>query len=138
MAFIKYFNEFQKKWQNLSVFTGQNKLKISKFNLTLFFSLILLFSIIFFSLSNYISSKNIENRENLGKVTNSNEFSNIAKFFISKINSPYSEVKYIIKNNDSIEKILKKYNIKQADKKNISNQLKHKKLSNIYSGRELP
>ena len=137
MAFIKYFNEFQKKWQNLSVFTGQNKLKISKFNLTLFFSLILLFSIIFFSLSNYISSKNIENRENLGKVTNSNEFSNIAKFFISKINSPYSEVKYIIKNNDSIEKILKKYNIKQADIKNISNQLKQKKLSNIYSGREL-
>ena len=137
MAFIKYFSEFQKKWQNLSVFTGQNKLKISKFNLTLFFSLILLFSIIFFSLSNYISSKNIENRENLGKVTNSNEFSNIAKFFISKINSPYSEVKYIIKNNDSIEKILKKYNIKQADIKNISNQLKQKKLSNIYSGREL-
>ncbi len=137
MAFIKYLSEFQKKWQNLSVFTGQNKLKISKFNLTLFFSLILLFSITFFSLSNYISRKNIENRANLGKVTNSNEFSNIAKFFISKINSPYAEVKYIIKNNDSIEKILKKYNIKQADVKDISNKLKQKKLSNIYSGREL-
>ena len=137
MAIIKYFSEFQKKWQNSSVFTGQNKLKISKFNLTLLSGLILLFSITFFSLSNYISNTKIENRANLGKVTNSNEFSNIAKFFVSKINSPYAEVKYIIKNNDSIEKILKKYNIKQADIKNISNKLKQKELSNIYSGREL-
>ena len=137
MAIIKYFSEFQKKWQNSSVFTGQNKLKISKFNLTLLSGLILLFSITFFSLSNYISNTKIENRANLGKVTNSNEFSNIAKFFVSKINSPYAEVKYIIKKNDSIEKILKKYNIKQADIKNISNKLKQKELSNIYSGREL-
>ena len=44
---LEIFSEFQKKWQNLSVFSGQNKLKISKFNLTLFFSLILLFSITF-------------------------------------------------------------------------------------------
>ena len=137
MAIIKYFSEFRKKWQNSSVFTGQNKLKISKFNLTLLSGLILLFSITFFSLSNYISNTKIENRANLGKVTNSNEFSNIAKFFVSKINSPYAEVKYIIKKNDSIEKILKKYNIKQADIKNISNKLKQKELSNIYSGREL-
>ena len=29
--------------------------------------------------------------------------------FISKINSPYKEIKYLIQNNDSIEKILKKF-----------------------------
>ena len=137
MTIIKYLSEFQKKWQTSSVFGGHNKLKISKFNLTLLFSLILLFSITFFSLSTYISNKNIENRTNLENVTNSNEFSNITKFFISKINSPYAEVKYIIKNNDTVEKILKKYNINQADIKNISSKLKQKKLSNIYSGREL-
>ena len=43
----------------------------------------------------------------------------------------------MIKNNDSIEKILKKYDIKNEDIKNISLKLKEKKLSNIYSGREL-
>ena len=44
---------------------------------------------------------------------------------------------YIIKNNDTIEKILKNYNIKRYDIKNISTKLKEKKLSNIYSGRKL-
>ena len=55
---------------------------------------------------------------------------------ISKINSPCKEIKYI-KNNDSIERILKKYDIDNNDIKNISLKLKQKKLSNIYSGREL-
>ena len=44
---------------------------------------------------------------------------------------------YLIKNNDTIEKILKNFNIKDSDIKNISTKLKEKKLSNIYSGRKL-
>ena len=55
----------------------------------------------------------------------------------SKIKSPYQEVKYTIKNNDSVEKILKKFNINETDIKKISINLKKKKLTNIYSGREL-
>jgi murein DD-endopeptidase MepM/ murein hydrolase activator NlpD len=46
-------------------------------------------------------------------------------------------VSYIIKNNDTIEKILKNYHIKSDDIKKISTKLKEKKLSNIYSGRKL-
>ena len=40
-------------------------------------------------------------------------FSNLTNFLISKINSPYEEIKYIIKNNDTVEKILKKFKIKK-------------------------
>ena len=40
-------------------------------------------------------------------------------------------------NNDSIEKILKKFNIEAIDIKKISIKLKEKKLTNIYSGRQL-
>ena len=43
----------------------------------------------------------------------------------------------MIKSNDSIEKILKKYQIKSEDINEISTKLKRKKLSNIYSGKEL-
>ena len=50
---------------------------------------------------------------NLKVVTNSNDFSNFTNFLISKINSPYKEIKYQIKNNDTIEKILKKFDIKK-------------------------
>ena len=67
----------------------------------------------------------------------SKEFSNLTGYFISKINSPYKEIEYVIQNNDSIEKILRKININVNDIKIISNNLKQKKLTNIYSGRTL-
>ncbi len=101
------------------------------------FSLIALFTILFFVISNIISQRNINQKNNLDTVKKSKEFSGLTKYFISKINSPYREIKYSIKNNDSVEKILKKFNVKDKDIKNISIKLKRKKLTNIYSGREL-
>ena len=71
------------------------------------------------------------------EITEKNEFSNLTNFFISKINSPYQEINYVIKNNDTVEKILRKFKIKEADIKNISVKLKESKLTNIYSGRKL-
>ena len=71
------------------------------------------------------------------EISKSSDFSNLKTFFISKLNSPYEEIDYIIKANDTVEKILKKYNVKNDDIKNISTKLKQKKLANIYSGRKL-
>ncbi len=85
----------------------------------------------------FVSKTNQRNKDNALSITKSSDFSNLTKYFTSKINSPYEEVNYIIKNNDSIEKILKKYGISIEDIKRISNKLKEKKLSNIYSGRNL-
>ena len=70
-------------------------------------------------------------------MTSTNEFRNFQNFILSKIRSPYEEKSYIIKNNDTIEKILKKFNVKNEDIKNISIKLKQKNLANIYSGRKL-
>ena len=56
---------------------------------------------------------------------------------VSKITSPYEEVNYQIKKYDTIEKILKNYNIKSDDIKNVSSELKQNKLSSIDSGRKL-
>ena len=84
-----------------------------------------------------IEKKNFKNAKNFKDTTKSTEFINLSNFFISKINSPYKVEKYLIENNDSVEKILKKFKIKKDDIKNISLKLKQKKLSNIYSGREL-
>ena len=114
-----------------------NKFRILNINPAIFLSFIVFFSILFFTISNLISEKNKKNEHNLKLISKSNEFSNLTNFFISKINSPYEEVEYLIKNNDSVEKILKKFEIKNQDIKNISKKLKEKKLSNIYSGRKL-
>ena len=101
------------------------------------FGAAILLSIIFFTFSTLVTKKNLENQNNITEIKKKGEFSNFTKFLISKINSPYSEKKYVIKNNDTVEKILKNFNVRSGDIKNISTQLKRKKLSNIYSGREL-
>ena len=49
------------------------------------------------------------------------------------MNSPYKEYDYIVENNDTIEKILKKYNVDNEDINNIASVVIKKKLSNIFA-----
>ena len=104
-----------------------------------FFYLLLGVSIfsIFIIISNLINKKNKIEQQNLAAVIETKEFSNLSNYLVSKLNSPYKEIKYLIQTNDSIEKILNKFDIKSTDIKNISNKLKVKKLTNIYAGRKL-
>jgi len=137
MAFNQIINVFFKKRLSFLSALKVNQLKIFNFNPIIFLSFIVFFSILFFIISNLIHKKNERNKNNLIEIKNSNEFSNITNYFISKINSPYKEINYVIKNNDTIEKILKSFKINAFDIKKISTTLKEKKLSNIYSGRKL-
>ena len=137
MTFMQFINNYYKKNVTFFSIIKVNKLKIFSFNPLVVLILIVFFSILFFVTSNLISTKNENNRNNLNQVTNSNEFFNLTNYLISKINSPYTEENYLIKNNDSIEKILKKFNIRDSDIKKISTNLKERKLSNIYSGKKL-
>ena len=137
MAIIQLFKEFFKKTLYQTSSLRFNKPKINKVNVVVLLSVSFFITVVFFTISSSINKKNIVNKNNFSEVTKSNEFSNLTTFLISKINSPYKEIKYTIKNNDSIERILKKYDIDNNDIKNISLNLKQKKLSNIYSGREL-
>ena len=97
----------------------------------------MVFTVIFFVSSNLIQKKNIDKRNNLKEISENKEFSNLTNFLISKINSPYEEISYVIKNNDTVEKILKQFKIKNDEIGEISVQLKNKKLTNIYSGKKL-
>ena len=137
MALIHKFSSFFKKVSTLVALSGTNKIRLSYFNPLFFFTFIIFFTIVFFAISSVIEKKNQVNKNSLKDVARSNEFSNFTTYFISKINSPYKEEKYSIKNNDTIEKILKKFNVDVKDIKKISSNLKSKKLANIYAGREL-
>ena len=132
----KIFNFFKKstyaKFSHISF-----RPNFPHFNPLIIFTVIVFLSAIFFILSNSINTKNVENSENLKNISDSSEISKLTNFFISKINSPYKEVKYLIKNNDTVEKILKKFEVRSSDINKISTNLKRKKLSSIYSGREL-
>ena len=61
---------------------------------------LLIFTAFFFISSNLINKKNKTNSDNLVEITQSNEFTNLKNFIFSKINSPYEEIDYVIKNND--------------------------------------
>ena len=111
--------------------------KVFNENAKIFLPILIIFTFIFFIGTNFISDKNEKNKVNLNEITNSNEFTNLKNIFISKISSPYKEINYLIKKNDTVEKILKKNNVRIDDINKIAVGLKQKKLSNIYSGRQL-
>ena len=137
MTIIQKINLFLKKRMIFFSLLDAKVLKVKKINPLFIISFIVVFSIIFFITSNFINKKNINNEKNFEEITKTSEFSNLTNFFISKINSPYKEINYIIKNNDSVEKILRNFKVRNNDIKKISVRLKKKKLINIYSGRKL-
>ena len=137
MTIIEKIYKFLKKKYNFFSTVNPKTLQIQDIKPVVLFSFIIIFSGVFFISLNLINKKNKENLSNFKEITENNEFSNLANFLISKINSPYEEVEYVIKNNDTVEKILKKYKIRDEDIKKISLKLKEKKLANIYSGRKL-
>ena len=137
MTFIQKLTYLIKKKISFPSLLEARIFRIKRFNPFFLISFLVIFSIIFFITSNLINKKNKEKENNFREITRTNDFLNLTSFLISKINSPYKEVDYIIKNNDTVEKILKQFKIKNEDIRNISIKLKARKLTNIYSGRKL-
>ena len=137
MAIIQKINTFFKRKISSFHLNDLKTLKFQKLNPLILVSFLVVFSGLFFITSNLIDKKKQESSSNLKEITKTNEFSNLVNFLITKINSPYEEINYAIKNNDTVEKILKSFNIQNEDIRNISIKLKEKKLDNIYSGRKL-
>ena len=135
MALNQIFNHYSKLFKGLKNRNVRSKI-INWTNLIYLFSFGAFFSI-FILVANLINQKNERENQSLNSIIKSEEFSSLGSYFISKINSPYKEVDYIIQNNDSIERILKKFDINANDAKIITNNLKKEKLTNIYAGRSL-
>ena len=101
-----------------------------------FLSLAIFF--LFYSLAvNQIKSYNNFQKKKFDSFLNSNEFNNIKEYIFYNLNSPYREYSYIVQNNDTIEKILKKYKVTTKDINNIASAVIKKKLSNIFAKTEV-
>ena len=137
MTIIQKIITFVERKNNFLSFLGIKKLRFQTFNFFILVTIATIFSVIFFISSNLISKKNQENKKNFKEIAKTNDFYNLRNFFVSKITSPYEEVNYQIQVNDTLEKILKRYKVKNEDINNISTKLKSKNLSNIYSGKKL-
>ena len=137
MTLIQKFHNFIKKNYIFNGFFNLNRVRVIKFNFVFFTFIIVLLSAIFLITSDYINEKNQKSAENLKMISNSNEFSSLTNYIFSKIRSPYQEINYTIENNDTIERILKRFKVSDEDISKITLKLKQKNLSNIYSGRKL-
>ena len=137
MTIIQKIRVLIRKKLNFLSLIDFKTIQIQGFNPLILVSFLIFFSALFFVASGLIQKKNDKNVINLKEITQTSEFSNFTNFLISKINSPYEEINYVIKKNDTVEKILGQYKIKNDEIRKISSQLKKKKLTNIYSGRKL-
>ena len=101
MTLNQIFDHFPKIFKNFKNIDIKHKILNWRYFVYLF-SIILFFGI-FIIISNLINQKNKMEDENLNSLVESKEFSNLTSYFISKINSPYKEIEYLIQNYDSIE-----------------------------------
>ena len=98
-----------------------------------FISFFIIYSVTF----TYLNNKDTINEENLEKFFQTSEFSELKETLFENLKSPYLEFKYNIEINDSIGRILNKFNVTDKEIKLIIAGLKEKKLTNIYAGRTL-
>ena len=120
MTIIQKISNYLRKKYNVLSPTDVKTLKINKFNPLIILTFLIIFTAFFFVSSNLVNWNNESKLNNFKEVTENDEFLNFTNFILSKINSPYEEINYVIKNNDTVEKILSKFNVRDKDIKKIS------------------
>ena len=102
-----------------------------------YFFLIGVFFLIYTLVLNQIRSHVELKENNFNSFLKSEEFINIKDLIFENIKSPYKEYSYTVKNNDTLEKVLKKYNIGKDEINNLISEIIKKKLSNISPGAQI-
>ena len=134
---IKEFKKFPGRIFKSFSFNFNNEGKFLFKNFYFYLILLATVLLVYIFFSKQTESYNKLREDNFDNLAQSDEFKDLKLYFLNSLRSPYKEFKYTIQNNDSIEKILNKYNIDYNETKFITNELKKKKLSSIYSGREV-
>ena len=98
MALIQKILNFLKRKNISFTIIDKKNLRIQKLNPLILVAFLVLFSGLFFLTTNKIIKKNSEYSNNLKEISKNNEFSNFTNFLLSKINSPYEEINYLIEN----------------------------------------
>ncbi len=83
------------------------------------------------ALFSYSSTLKKERLKAVDSFISSNETILLKNYLLNQIKSPYFEYDYIVKNNDTVESILKKFSVKKKEISFIVKEIKKRKLSNI-------
>ena len=102
-----------------------------------YFFIIGIFFVVYAVFLNQIKHLTELKKDNFNFFLESEEFNNVKDFFFENISSPYKEFNHVVENNDTLEKILKKYKINNAEINNLINEIIKKKLFNISAGADI-
>ncbi|MGA1319955.1 MAG: peptidoglycan DD-metalloendopeptidase family protein [Pelagibacteraceae bacterium] len=128
--FLNYFRLFNSGIGSVLSSFIKKKYLFYSFLLLLFFTIYVL---ILNQIKNYAELK----QNNFNTFLKSSEFNNIKNYIFKNLNSPYQEFTYTVQNNDTIDKVLRKFDVDVNDIKNITAQIANKKLSNIFINTEI-
>jgi murein DD-endopeptidase MepM/ murein hydrolase activator NlpD len=128
--FLNYFRLFNSGIGSVLSSFIKKKYLFYSFLLLLFFTIYVL---ILNQIKNYAELK----QNNFNTFLKSSEFNNIKNYIFKNLNSPYQEFTYTVQNNDTIDKVLRKFDVDVNDVKNITAQIANKKLSNIFINTEI-
>jgi len=128
--FLNYFRLFNSGIGSVLSSFIKKKYLFYSFLLLLFFTIYVL---ILNQIKNYAELK----QNNFNTFLKSSEFNSIKNYIFKNLNSPYQEFTYTVQNNDTIDKVLRKFDVDVNDIKNITAQIANKKLSNIFINTEI-
>ena len=123
-----FFNKTINYWRKL--FIG---IDVSR-NYVIFGFLVIFLIISLFAYGSTLKKKRLEA---IDSFISSNETVLLKNYLLNQIKSPYFEYDYIVKNNDTMELILKKFSIKDKEISFIVKEIKKRKLSNITPNQKI-
>ena len=127
---INFFNLSRAQKRKIELFLSL----VNKKKYLFYFIFIGVFFVIYALVLNKIKSHTKLKEDNFNFFLKSNEFSNIKEFIFENLKSPYKEYNYTVENNDTLEKVFKKYNIDNAEINNLISEIVKKKLTNLSPG----
>jgi murein DD-endopeptidase MepM/ murein hydrolase activator NlpD len=99
------------------------KKKLEDYKYFILFGIIII-GLLLVTVVNKSNEKVSSKRENISKIKANPDIKTFKKFLFDQIKSPFTNVDYVIKKGDTIQKILKKFNLQNAEIQKIINQFK--------------
>ena len=129
-------NHFLTNLVKISRKLSKNNFLFSRVRPAYFIGGTLLFLIVYFS---FLINENLKEKraEQISSFLSNNQTILLKNYIFNKIKSPYLEYDYIVKNNDTIESILKKFSVKRDEIAFVVKKIKKQKLSNILPGQKI-
>ena len=120
----------------LSHFRQYKRLYLLK-KYSILLSVLVVSFVLYVLIFNKFNSYNATQENSFKAFVKSNELEAIKGLVIENLKSPYNEFDYIVKKNDTIEQILKKFDIADEDIKLVVSSIRKKNLSAIFSGTKI-